>query len=251
MANFGQKLAAWAVHAFTASGMVAGLLALIAITEQNISLAFFWLWLALLIDGIDGSFARWFRVSEVLPQVSGKTMDYVIDFANYAIIPAFLVYMAKDRSGQALLLPEQWRLFAAALILLVSALYYAKEGMVSKDYYFIGFPVMWNLVAFYLYYVFNLNAWWNFILILFFAALHFWPLKFLYPSRTKKFRLFNWLNTLVCMGSAMALLLFDFLDYQTAEAWYLAQVLAWLSLAYFGVLALYHTYFDADTKDLA
>ncbi len=53
-----------------------------------------WLLVALLIDGIDGTLARVFKVKEVLPNVSGKTIDTVVDFTNYAVVPAYFFYAA-------------------------------------------------------------------------------------------------------------------------------------------------------------
>ena len=52
------KIAAWAVHGFTASGAVLGFLAIISIFNNDLVGAFLWLGLALLIDGLDGSLAR-------------------------------------------------------------------------------------------------------------------------------------------------------------------------------------------------
>ena len=52
------KIAAWAVHGFTASGAVLGFLAIISILDNDLVGAFLWLGLALLIDGIDGTLAR-------------------------------------------------------------------------------------------------------------------------------------------------------------------------------------------------
>ena len=179
-----KKGLAWAVHLFTASGLIAGFMALLAITDHHWRSAALWLIVGLIIDGIDGTFARWVGVEKALPGVSGKMIDYVVDFANYAIIPAYFIY-------EAALLPEGIELAGAIIILLVSALYYGVEEMVSKDFYFLGFPVLWNLVAFYFFFVFIFPPWINFALILIFAILHFVPIKFLYPSRAPRFRLIH------------------------------------------------------------
>ncbi|MEM9820270.1 MAG: CDP-alcohol phosphatidyltransferase family protein, partial [Bacteroidota bacterium] len=78
-----EKSLAWSVHLFTASGLVAGFMAILAINHQNWREAMLWLVLCLVIDGLDGSLARVFKVGEVLPYMNGKTIDYVIDFATY------------------------------------------------------------------------------------------------------------------------------------------------------------------------
>jgi len=144
--TFIQKSLAWGVHLFTASGLVCGFMAILAVNEKNWRMAMMWLVVALIVDGVDGTFARIFKVKEMLPNVDGQSMDYVIDFATYAIIPAYFFYEAQ-------LVPDVWRLACTSAILLVSALYYGKQGMVSDDMYFIGFPVMWNMVVFYLVFV--------------------------------------------------------------------------------------------------
>jgi phosphatidylcholine synthase len=110
-------------------------------------------------------------------------IDYVIDFANYAIIPAFFIY----QSG--LIEDPLLNAIAVGSILLVSAIYYGMDGMVSDDFFFVGFPVLWNLVMFYLFFVFDWPEWLNFSCILFLAVLHFVPIKFMYPSRATKWRM--------------------------------------------------------------
>lgn len=244
--NLTQKAAAWAVHAFTASGIVAGFWAIVSASEGHFSMAFVMLIVSVIIDGVDGTFARLFRVQEVLPNVSGQIMDYVIDFATYAIIPAYIIY-------EAALLPPALAFWGAAIILIVSVLYYGKEGMVSNDYYFVGFPVMWNLVAFYLFYVFNFSPIGNFITIIIFAILHFVPIKYLYPSRSKRFMGLNILASALLIGSTatLAFLLGDSPSYMGATFWIMiTRWVAILSLAYFGVLSIYHTWFDPHTKGL-
>ena len=52
-----EKAAAWAVHSFTTSGIVLGFLGLIAVFEGKQELAFIFMGLALLVDGVDGGSA--------------------------------------------------------------------------------------------------------------------------------------------------------------------------------------------------
>ena len=56
------KVTAAAIHALTASGVLAGFEALLASIEHRWERAFIWLAVALLIDGIDGPLARHFQV---------------------------------------------------------------------------------------------------------------------------------------------------------------------------------------------
>lgn len=229
--TFFQKAMAWCVHLLTASGLVAGFMAILAINDLAWRGAMLWLVVALVIDGIDGTFARIFRVQEVLPDMNGKTMDYIIDFATYAIIPAYFFH-------QAGLVAAPFNLPCTVLILLVSALYYSKEGMVSEDYYFIGFPVMWNMVVFYLYFVFDFSSLANILLVIFFAVLHFVPVKFVYPSRGKHFR------RLTIAVTTILILDFAVILWYHPEKYFWFSLVAILAAVYYGILAIYNTWWE-------
>lgn len=227
--TFIQKALAWSVHLFTASGLLAAFMSILAINEKDWQMAMVWLVVCQIIDGVDGTFARLFKVTEVLPHMDGKTIDYVIDFSTYAIIPAYFIYQAE-------LLDPPLQLICTFIILLVSALYYGKEGMVSEDYYFVGFPVMWNMVVFFLVFVFDFSSMWNAIFIIFFAILHFIPIKFVYPSRGQKFK---WITLgMVALSIFLALyLLYIYPSRPTYLVWVLVG-----ALAYFGVRAILDTW---------
>ena len=64
-------------------------MALIAATAGRWAANVFWLGVALIIDGIDGTFARRLRVAEVLPRWSGDVLDLVVDVLNYVFVPAY------------------------------------------------------------------------------------------------------------------------------------------------------------------
>ena len=85
----------------------------------------------------------------------------------------------------------------------MSTLYYGKEGMVSNDYYFVGFPVLWNWVAFYLLYIFSWGPWMNVVFIWVCAVLHFVPIKVLYPSRAQTWKRTNLVFFFVLMFSCL------------------------------------------------
>ena len=195
--SFTQKALAMAVHVFTASGIVCGFYALVAIAGNHFMEAMYLLIACQIIDGIDGTFARLWRVKEVLPWMNGSTIDYVVDFCTYAVIPIFLIY-------QADLMPSMLLTHIACVcMLLVSAIYYGKDGMVSEDNYFVGFPVLWNLAAFWLYFVNGPElAWYNFSLVIILSVLHFVPLKFSYPSRRNRFFYVDLLATATLLVSS-------------------------------------------------
>ena len=228
--SWADKLKAWSVHIFTASGLLAGFMAILAIQAHDWREAMLWLVVCQLVDGIDGTFARLFKVKEVLPFMDGKSIDYVIDFATYAIIPAYFIYQVELVSGH-------WNLACTFIILLVSAIYYGKDGMVSDDMCFVGFPVMWNLVAFYLVFVFHLPEWGNAVTILFFAILHFVPVKFPYPSRSLRGRKL----LLVVAGIGIVAGLWLIWIYPEEN-----EVLRWITIigiAFYGLISLRETFF--------
>lgn len=175
-----RKLLAWGVHIFTASGLIVGLLALVAIVERDWRRALLLLFIAVLIDTVDGRLARAFRVKEVLPNVDGRMLDYVTDFTNDVLLPVLFLY----ETG---LLPASARLVCCAVILLVSCYHYTNLKAITDDFHFRGFPAMWNFVVFYLF-VLGLNPFWNLVVIGVFCCLHFIPIDFIYPTRTIRLR---------------------------------------------------------------
>jgi phosphatidylcholine synthase len=136
--------AAFAVHIFTASGAACALLALIAAVRNDWPQMFVWLGIALFIDGIDGTFARRLRVAEVLPRWSGDVLDLVVDILNYVFVPAYAV-AASGRVPPAVAIP------LGILIVVTGSLYFADRLMKTSDYYFRGFPAVWNVAVFYLF----------------------------------------------------------------------------------------------------
>jgi phosphatidylcholine synthase len=178
-----QRIAGLAVHAFTAAGAVLGFLALLAAIEGQFTAMFAWLALALVVDAIDGTFARRAEVARTAPEFSGETLDLVVDYVTYVLVPAY----AMHRAG---LLPESVSLTATMLILITSALYFADVRMKTGDWYFRGFPAVWNLFAF-LAFVYTPPPWPLAALVAVFVVLTFAPVLFVHPMRVQRFRLLS------------------------------------------------------------
>lgn len=229
------KIPAFLVHVFTSSGIVVGFYAIVAAAAGDLRLAMALLFVCQFIDGIDGTFARLFRVKERLPGMDGKTIDYVVDFATYALIPAYILY-------QSSILPPEGRDVAVVIILLVSAIYYGMHGMVSEDMHFVGFPVLWNFAAFYLLFVTGFSPWGNFIAIVVLAVLHFVPIKFAYPSRSQVFFWPHLLACAVCIAACVGILVY----WPKQPLW--LNGLAVAAAAYFGAMAVYTTWFMKKNK---
>ena len=175
------QVAAFAVHIFTALGAACALLAQIAAVRADWPGMFIWLGIALFIDGIDGTFARRLRVAELLPRWSGDVLDLVVDILTYVFIPAY----ALVTSG---LLPSSLAITLGVVIVVTGSLYFADREMKSADYYFRGFPAVWNVAAFYLF-LLKLSPWLNAVIVLALAALSFAPFYVIHPMRIMRMRI--------------------------------------------------------------
>lgn len=189
-----ERIRAFTVHVFTATGAALALLALILATGGHWAGMFLCLGLALLIDGLDGPMARAFNVQDLLPRWSGDTLDLVVDFTTYVFVPAYAI----AASG---LLPQFLAIPAGIVVVISGALYFADREMKTRDNYFRGFPAVWNLAAFYLY-LLEPPEWAAALAILVLAALSFAPVKFLHPVRVKHWRKIN--VSLLALWAALA-----------------------------------------------
>ena len=180
MSGSGLKWRALGVHALTASGAGVGLLALVAAWEREFVNCFMWLALALVIDGVDGTLARRARVKEHAAFIDGDTLDMVVDFLTYVVVPA----VALMRSG---LVPSWGNVPLAVLIVSASALYFADKRMKTHDHWFRGFPALWNVLVFYLL-VFQPPGWLTIAIALAGVAGMFAPFVFVHPVRVVRLR---------------------------------------------------------------
>lgn len=187
---------AFSVHIFTACGAGFALLAMVAAVAQDWTMMFVWLGVALIIDGVDGSLARAVNTPGNAPRWSGDVLDLVVDFTTYVFVPTYAIVSAG-------LMPQLWALAMGFIITVTAALYFADGNMKSDDNHFVGFPAVWNLIAFYLLLV-KPAAWVCVLAIAIFAMLTFVPIKFIHPVRVRRLR---WLNTAALIAwSALALL---------------------------------------------
>src|SRR5947208_16318585 len=176
----GQIAAAYAVQVVAACGARCALLALIAAVNSHWPIMFAWLGAALCIDGVDGIFARRLEVAKLLPRWSGDILDLVVDILNYVFVPAY----ALEESG---LLPAPAAIALAILIVVTGALYFADRLMKTSDYYFRGFPALWNVAAFYLF-ILKPEPWGGAAAVIALAALTFVPFHVVHPVRISHLR---------------------------------------------------------------
>jgi phosphatidylcholine synthase len=193
--DLGGRIGGMLIHILTASGVALGLIALLAAHERRWTAMFFWLGIALLIDGIDGPLARRMRVKDTLPQWSGEVLDLVVDYLTYVLVPAYALVV----SG---LIAPPLSLPAGIAIAVTGALYFADTRMKTEDAYFRGFPAIWNAVVFYLF-ILRPESAISLAVVALFCIMTFVPVLFLHPLRVKRFRAAN--IALLVLWAALAL----------------------------------------------
>jgi phosphatidylcholine synthase len=198
-----REAAAFSVHIFTACGAACALLALVAAVGAAWMQMFVWLGVASIIDGIDGPLARRLRVAELLPRWSGDQLDFVVDYITYVFVPAY----AMVASG---LLPSSAALALGLIVTVTGAIYFADLRMKTSDSYFRGFPVLWNVVAFYLF-VLKPPPWLGAGVIVALVAATFAPIHFVHPVRVPRWRQLN-IAALVLWGLLALFALAENLD---------------------------------------
>ena len=159
---------------------VLAFLATRAIFEYRFRDAFAWLAAAIVVDATDGVLARAARVSQRLPWFSGAKLDDIVDYLTYVFVPAVFVW-------RSLLVPDAWTLPVVGAMLLSSAYGFNRADAKTSDSFFTGFPSYWNIVVFYLF-VMRLAEQVNAVVLLALAVLVFVPIRYLYPTRTPKWR---------------------------------------------------------------
>lgn len=179
-APFSRLLFAFAVHGYTAFGSVLGFLSLAAAFRGDHATTFQMLAWAFVVDASDGTLARKARVKQVVPWIDGGLLDNIIDYLTYVVVPVAVLV-------QPGILPPgmQW---VALSVLLASSYGFARtdaKGFV--DHYFQGFPSYWNVLVFY-FVVLGTGPLLNLGVLLFFVAMVFVPMRWLYPTRMEEGR---------------------------------------------------------------
>lgn len=151
---------------------------MLAVADGAYARCFAWLGLALLIDGVDGMFARLVGVKQVLPRYSGDRLDNVVDYVTYVFVPVLALLHAKIFDGtQGLIL--------ASGVLLSSLYHFADDGSKSADNCFVGFPAIWNAVAFY-FFAIQMPGWLVGSITIVCILLTFVPLRTVHPLRVER-----------------------------------------------------------------
>jgi len=130
----------YAVHLLTASGAALGMLALQSVINGDARGAMLWLVASQILDGLDGPIARRFDVKTQAPRIDGHILDLVIDYVTCVVVPTmFLLHFD--------MLPPRLAIATASLIFVSSALWFSRPDLETDDFWFRGFPAVWNLAV--------------------------------------------------------------------------------------------------------
>jgi phosphatidylcholine synthase len=91
------------------------------------------------LDGIDGPIARKFDVSLHAPHIDGHVLDLVIDYVTCVVVPTVLLIRMD-------VVEPRFTMAISGLILMTSALWFARTDQETEDVWFNGFPAVWNIV---------------------------------------------------------------------------------------------------------
>lgn len=173
-----------ALHAFTATGVLVGMAALVAVLDGSARLAIIWLLVAQLIDGIDGPLARRLLPDEATTKFDGYVLDLVIDFVTCVLVPAAFLWqfhmVNHDRSG----------MIAVAALLMFSCLWFSRTDQQDSESWFHGFPASWNMVIPTLW-LLNSSPTVTLIVVASLSILTMTNIQFAHPVRVVKWRLWN------------------------------------------------------------
>jgi phosphatidylcholine synthase len=110
-----------------------------SVIDGHIRAALLWLIVCQILDGIDGPIARKFDVSLHAPHIDGHVLDLVIDYVTCVVVPTVLLIRMD-------VVESRLTMTISGLILITSALWFARTDQETEDVWFNGFPAMWNIV---------------------------------------------------------------------------------------------------------
>ncbi|MEX0848332.1 MAG: CDP-alcohol phosphatidyltransferase family protein [Ilumatobacteraceae bacterium] len=190
-----------AIHGLTVSGILVGMLALMAVLDGSPRAAVLLLVLAQVIDGIDGPLARRFDIATVIPKYDGYILDLVIDYVTCVLVPAVFAWqfyvVPHGISGE----------ISVAMMLITSAMWFSRTDMMTDDHWFRGFPGVWNMVIPTLW-LLDAPGWVSVITIVGLSLLSMTDVEFAHPVQALQWRRQNvgfmavWVLTMVILTIA-------------------------------------------------
>ena len=175
-----QIRAAWAVHAFTAVGVIVGYVGLNSVIEGHARAAIVWLVAALVLDGVDGPLARKLDVRNRIPTLNGNSLDLIIDYFTCTIVPVAFLYRFD-------ILPDRTVGPVGFTMLFVGALWMARTDQETEDGWFNGFPAEFNMIIPTLFLI-GASEWINLGVCVVFSILTLSRVQFAHPVSVRENR---------------------------------------------------------------
>src|SRR5215471_10605300 len=173
------RIAAWLVHMYTASGSVLAFAGAWGIVHGYDRVALGSMFVATIVDSTDGALARRADVKRVIPEIDGARIDDIVDYITFVFLPMLLL----EASGGL-----YWSGLPVIAVVLLSSMYgFVAPDAKTADGFFTGFPSYWNIVVLYLL-LFHVPPGWNAVILLVLSGLIFVRIRYVYPSRTPTFR---------------------------------------------------------------
>jgi phosphatidylcholine synthase len=218
MPDAGARVRAFAVHVLTASGVVFDLaaVALLCAPAPDPRAVFLLLMAPVVIDAVDGPLARRWDVKRWAAGIQGRTIDDIVDYLTFTLVPMLLVWRMAWLPAPALAY--------AGVACMASLFGFANAGAKQEaDGFFLGFPSYWNVLAIFAW-LLEVTAFTCTAFVVLFSVLVFVPFKYVYPSYLRVLKR----TTFALTALAAAIVTFAIFDPERGRALYLP----WIALGY-------------------
>ena len=224
----------------TASGAAAGLLALQAVIDNNVRGALLWLLVCQVLDGLDGPIARKIDVVFNAPRVDGYVLDLIVDYVTCVVVPVALLVRLN-------MLPSEFQTLIAAMVLLLSALWFARTDIETEDHWFNGFPAVWNL-AVPTFLIFDLSQQQTAVLTVLLAVSQLTNIKFPHLVRVVKWRQFT-LPFGIIYTLTLLILSWNYSNTEGVQSSLVADIVMIAFPVYIGAISLVRTFTVSDESE--
>ena len=229
---------AWLVHLFTITGVIWACLAAVALFHGQLKQMWLWLGIALIVDGLDGTLARKAAVKIYAPSFDGTALDVLVDYLTWTFIPALFMYLYLPFGAD-------WVGLAMFILICTSSVFcYCNVSLKTADYYFMGLPAAWNVVAV-VAWIYGTGATFNIAAVVVLSILTVAPLTFVHPFRVTQLMPVNVATSFGWIGTTAVLVA------QHPERQLLTEVLWWVCGGWLMLLSAYRTIRELRTRGSA
>jgi phosphatidylcholine synthase len=228
-----QRRTGFSIHVLTASGALAGLIALQSVIDGHIRSALLWLIVCQILDGIDGPIARKFDVGLHAPHIDGHVLDLVIDYVTCVVVPTVLLIRMD-------VVEPRFTMAISGLILVTSALWFARTDQETEDVWFNGFPAAWNIVI-PTFILLETSQRYAAIMCILFCVAQLTKVKFPHLVRVRALRPATYTATVVYFGAFILLSA----QYPNGQQW--AQNIILVGPVYFVAIVVWRTFLPHRT----